>query len=114
MSKHRLLLVLWLSLVVLVLTWTMISYGSAPDQLKNEILLRHGIVMLALSIPSGWLLSALLGAILSLVGLELAGVGDAVAVSLACAAAGYLQWFVFVPWLWRKWTARRQKAAAGA
>lgn len=114
MSKHRLLLVLWLSLVVLVLIWTMVSYGSAPDQFKSEILLRHGIVMLALSVPLGWLLSALLGAILSLAGLELAGVGDAVAVSLACAAAGYLQWFMFVPWLWRKWTARRQKAAAGA
>lgn len=111
MSSRRLLLVLWLAFVVLVLVWTTVSYGSAPHQLKNEILLRHGIVMLAASVPSGWLLSALLSAVLSLAGLELAGVTDAFVVSLACGAAGYLQWFVFVPWLWRRWTARRQRPA---
>ncbi len=109
MPSRRFLLVLWFALVVLVLIWTIVSHGSAPDQLKKEILLRHGIVMLAVSAPLGWLLSALLSAVFNLVGLELVGVADAFAMSLACAAAGYLQWFVLVPWLWRKWTARCQR-----
>lgn len=111
MSSRRLLLVLWFALVLVVLIWTMVSHGSAPDQFKKEVLLRHGIVMLAVSAPSGWLLSALLSAVLSLFGIELVGLADAFAVSLACGVAGYLQWFVLVPWLWRRWTARRQRPA---
>ena len=111
MSSRRLLQIFWFALVLVVLTWTMVSHGSAPDQFKKEVLLRHGIVMLALSAPSGWVLSALLSAGLSLVGFELVGVADALAVSLACGVAGYLQWFVLVPWLWRRWTARRQRPA---
>ena len=111
MSHRRLLPVLWFAIVLMVLIWTMVSHGSAPDQFKNEVVFRHGIVMLAVSAPSGWLLSALLSGVLSLFGVELVGLADAFAVSLACGVAGYLQWFVLVPWLWRRWTARRQRPA---
>lgn len=105
-SRHFFLL-LWIALVLSVLAWTLISYGSAPDaQLENEVLLRHGLLMLALTLPSGWLLSALFGLVFSLLGFDLVGVGDAIAVSIACAIAGYLQWFVLLPWLWRKWRSR--------
>lgn len=63
--------------------------------------------MLVLTLPSGWGATALIGAIAGLVGLDLTGMTDALLVSLTCAVAGYLQWFVLLPWLWRKWKARR-------
>lgn len=70
-----------------------------------EILLRHGLLMLVLALPSGWIASALVSAIAGLVGLDVAGMADALLVSLTCAVVGYLQWFVLLPWLWRKWKA---------
>lgn len=103
MDKRSIFILLWLVAAVSIFTWTMVSYQEqfAP-QLKDEILLRHGIVMLLLTLPSGWILTALVGAIVGLVGFQPVGMVDAFLVSLTCAFAGYLQWFVFLPWLWRK------------
>lgn len=107
MMKRPLLLLLWVVAVASIFAWTIDSYDAqSVPQLKNEILLRHGLLMLVLTLPSGLVLSALVGSIVSLVGFELAGPADALLVSLTCAVAGYLQWFVLLPWLWREWKAR--------
>jgi hypothetical protein len=117
MPKRPVLLLLWLAFVASTLIWTLIDYSSAQEELRREILIRHGILMLVFSLPSGWLLIALISAVLELFGTELVGVRDAVLVSLACGVAGYLQWFVVCPWLGRKWVAhrapRRDETASG-
>ena len=113
MTRRHIFLLLWLLLVVSILAWTIVSYDAQSDaQLKSEIVLRHGILMLGLTLPSGWILTALIGSLAHLVGLAPIGLGDTLLVSLTCAVAGYLQWFVVVPWLWRKWRARRVQSAA--
>lgn len=113
MKKHALLLVAWLVLVGLVFIWTLTSYQSQPDaQFRNEVLLRHGLAMLLLTLPSGWLLTALVGTVLHLVGLEATGLEDALLVTVGCGIAGYLQWFVLLPWLWRRWRVHRSQKAA--
>lgn len=107
MTKRHIFLILWLAAVGSIFAWTQVSYHAQVDpQLKSEILLRHGILMLALTLPSGWLLTALIGAIVSFVGFELIGIADAFLVSLTCAVAGFLQWFILLPWLWRKWRSK--------
>lgn len=108
MTKRTIFLILWLVAVASIFVWTMVTYNAqAIPELKYEILLRHGLLMLVLALPSGWIASALVGAILGLVGVDVAGMADALLVSLTCAVAGYLQWFVLLPWLWSKWKARR-------
>jgi hypothetical protein len=82
MTKRNIFLLVWLAVVVSILVWTVISYEAQSDiQLKSEILLRHGILMMVLTLPGGWLLSALVGAVVSLVGFEVARVGDVLLVS---------------------------------
>lgn len=113
MSRRRLLLLLWLVLIAMVLIWTLVGYNRVSDpQLQNEILLRHGIVMLVLSLPMGWFLSAMMGMAFAAFGFELTGLSDAIAISLACTVAGYLQWFVIAPWLWHRWAAYRARNVA--
>lgn len=113
MTRRHIFLLLWGMLVLALFAWTVMSYGAQSDaQLKGELLLRHGLLMLALSLPAGWLLTGFIGALLHLVGLDLTGLADALLTSIACAVAGYVQWFVFVPWLWRKWRARREHVTA--
>lgn len=108
MKRQTVFLILWLVVVASLFVWTMVSYSTqAVSELKNELLLRHGLLMLVLTLPSGWIATALVSAILRLVGVDVAGIADALLVSLTCAVAGYLQWFVLLPWLWRKWKARR-------
>ena len=107
MTKRNILLLVWLVVAVSILAWTFTSYESQPDiQLKSEILLRHGILMMVITLPGGWLLSALVSAVLSVVGFEPVGVGDILLVSITCTVAVYLQWFVILPLLRRRWKAR--------
>lgn len=85
----------------------MVSYHAQVDpQLKDEIFHRHGLMMFLLTLPSGLVLAALVSLIASLIGPNPIGITDAFLVSLTCAVAGYLQWLVLLPWLWRKWKAR--------
>lgn len=113
MKKQLIFVLVWVALVGLVFVWTLTSYQELPDvQSKKEVLLRHGLFMLLLALPSGWLLTALVGAILALVGLQATGLSDALLVTLTCGIAGYLQWFVLLPWLWRRWKARRSRSGA--
>jgi hypothetical protein len=103
-NRRPIFLLLWLVAAVFIFAWTMVSYqAQGVPQLKDEILLRHGLVMLILTLPSGLIWTAAVGSIVSLIGFELVGMADAVLVSLTCVVAGYWQWFVLLPWLWRKW-----------
>ena len=107
MTKRNILLLIWFVVALSIFAWTLNSYESQSDvQLKSEILLRHGILMMVITLPGGWLLSALVSALLSAVGFEPTGVGDILLVSITCTFAGYLQWFVLPPLLRRRWKAR--------
>jgi hypothetical protein len=100
-------LLVWLTLVASVFVWTLTSYeGLSDTQLKNEVILRHVLTMLLLTPPSGWLLSSVVSAVTSVADLTVEGLGYAVLVTLTCGVAGYLQWLVLLPWLWRRWKAR--------
>ena len=62
MARRRIVLLAWLLLNLGILAWTWASYGAQSDpQLKAEIVLRHGLLLLGLTLPSGWLLTALSG-----------------------------------------------------
>lgn len=113
MTRRTNFLILWLVAVASIFVWTLVGYNSqAVPELKDELLLRHGLLMFLLTLPSGWIAAAVVSAIVGLVGLNLGGIADALLVSLTCAVAGYLQWFVLLPWLWRQWKARRARRAS--
>lgn len=108
MTKRIVLLTVWIAIVALVLAWTLSAYETTSPALKDEILLRHGLVMSILSFPAGWVLSSVLFAVLNVFGFELFGISDAIATTLICALAGYVQWFLILPGLWARWRTRRQ------
>lgn len=108
MKKHAWFGLAWAALVGLVCAWTLTSYiGVQSGEFRNEILLRHGLVMLLLTFPSGWLLTALVAVILRTIGLTLGDVDDALLMTIVCGLAGYLQWGVLLPWLWFRWRSFR-------
>ncbi len=103
--------VIWVAFVVGVYVWTSSSYVEAMRSgLANEVLLRHGLVMLLASAPMGYLVSLVVALALDLAGVRLEGITDAVVVSITCGVGGWLQWCVVLPWAVRKF--RRRKASA--
>ena len=101
--------VVWVAFVVGVYVWTSSSYVEALSSgLANEVLLRHGLVMLLASAPMGFLVSLVVALVLDLAGVQLEGITDAVVVSITCGIGGWLQWCVVIPWVVRKF--RRRKA----
>ena len=101
----------WVAFVVGVYVWTSSSYTEAMRSgLANEVLLRHGLVMLLASAPMGYLVSLVVALALDLAGVRLEGITDAVVVSITCGVGGWLQWCVVLPWAVRKF--RRRKAAS--
>lgn len=110
MTKKGLLALLWLGAVVVLLIRTVLLYFDQPDKsLQGEILLGHGLVMLVLAAPLGWAAVFVAGTVAGWFGIGLTGVWDAVLVSMACGIAGYVQWFVLLPWLWHKWKVMRAR-----
>ena len=55
--------------------------------------------------PSGLVLGVLTVSVFHAFGQEISGPRGVLLVSLTCAVAGYFQWFIALPWLWRKWRA---------
>ncbi|WP_374658530.1 hypothetical protein [Inhella sp.] len=103
----RYLAIFWVTLIGLACLWSATSYQALDDaQLQQEVLLRHGLMMMLLAAPSGWLLTALVGVVLQLAGPSITGLADALLLTAACGLSGYLQWFVLLPWLWRRWKGR--------
>lgn len=94
----------WIGVIVGLFARTAFLYLNQPDKsLQGEILLGHGLVMLILAAPLSWLVVFVVGGVAAWFGIYVEGLLDAALTSIACGAAGYLQWFAFVPWLWRKW-----------
>jgi hypothetical protein len=100
--------VVWSLLALGVLFLTLSIYDGTPATRDAEVLLAYG--MMALSFPFSQVCLLLLGA----VGFVIEKWWGVVQVPngymplfvswLAFSLAGYWQWFVLLPWLWRKWT----------
>ena len=103
----------WGLAALAVLVSCLLLYDGKPNS-DAELLLGYG--MLVLSFPLSVVMTTVLG-VLARALCESTGYVFATSyVSMSVAwlllfAIGYLQWFVLVPWLWQRWTARRQRPA---
>ena len=109
--------VVWILCAVGVLAVTLARYAPGPGN-DIGIFLVYGMLFLAfpvsLVVAGLFALMALLEeqfgvALLALIGSNFVGL---VVMWLAFFAAGYLQWFVALPWLWRRWKTHRVRGAA--
>src|SRR6186997_3233778 len=100
----------WIALALLLLLFTTVLFDGTPNS-DAEIVLGYGL--LVLTFPSGFLLSIAEGfvgrAAFNLMGLvattSYLSLG---ATWLMYTVLGYLQWFVFVPWVIRKLRAKNE------
>lgn len=98
--------VVWLLMANGILIFTLHLYDGTPATRDAELILLYG--MLILSFPASQIVLLILGAIGYLV--ELCGGKISVPINyltlvvdwLVFLIVGYLQWFVLLPWLWRK------------
>ncbi|MEN9868476.1 MAG: hypothetical protein RL748_4066 [Pseudomonadota bacterium] len=105
----HLLKYLWLLGALLALLVSLIAYDGKPN---SDVDLLLGYVMLTLSLPSGLIAASafsLIGQIVyATTGYIFTTSYELIVVTwLIFLITGYVQWFVFLPWLWRKWKARR-------
>ena len=100
---------IWITLTVLVLFVSLYGFDAKPN---SDIGIFFTWSMLILAFPSS-LLVALFFAGLSIAVEELFSAVIptsywSISVGWACFfVAGYWQWFMLLPWLWRKWKTRR-------
>lgn len=107
MSKPSAYEFLWFGTLVGLVLWTTLSYVGTPSpELRQEILLRHSLLVIAISLPLGAVAALLVGALIHGLSLTPTAMQDAWLTSIACVSASYIQWFVLVPRLLRKWTSR--------
>lgn len=97
--------VLWIGFSLFVLVATISYYDGKPF---SDIWIFLTWLMLILSFPAGLAVSAAHYAL----GFAFSITIETSYLSLALEwlvyfVLGYLQWFVLLPWLWRKWKARR-------
>lgn len=109
--------IVWVICSVAVLVVTLARYAPGPSS-DIGVFLAYG--MLFLAFPVSLLIAGLLAflaliqeqsgvPLLDLIGSNYLGFS---VMWLVFFVAGYMQWFVLLPWLWRKWKARRAKGAA--
>lgn len=109
--------VVWILCSVAVLAVTLSRYAPGP---ANDIGIFLVYGMLLLAFPISLLVAGLFSAmsllqeplgvpLLDAIGSNYVGFS---VMWLAFLVAGYLQWFVLLPWLWRKWKTRRGRSAA--
>lgn len=65
------------------------------------------LVLMLSSFPSGTYMAGFLGDHVVGAGKVVDGFAGYILLALGTIAAGYLQWFVLLPWLWNKWKVRR-------
>ena len=104
----------WVVAMIIVLMWWLSGHMSDPPELtlSSERGLLGLITLVALTFPLGfaWALALNLAAYLMESTSLAAPVSDvwlAFPVWMGFFVAGYVQWFVLLPWLWRKWKARQ-------
>ncbi len=106
----------WLLFAIGILLFTLHLYDGTPATRDAELILLYG--MMALSFPASQVVALILGAIgyLSEMWGESLSIPSnyltLVAEWLVFLGVGYLQWFVLLPWLWRRWKSRRVKPAS--
>jgi uncharacterized membrane protein YedE/YeeE len=111
----RLLIGVWVSLALVCLILALILFHDFPinegrpnDGVESVL----GYFMLVLCFPSGWISLALIKLVQTIAS---ATTGKVIPTSyawltvewLVFLVTGYVQWFVLLPWLLRKWQTRR-------
>lgn len=114
---YRIFQILYILIALAVLAITLTTYAPGPN---SDIMLFFNFAMLILAFPSSLAvigLMALLILLQELSGLNLINLmNDYVGITLlwfVLFIAGYLQWFVALPWLWKK-LKKPQKLETGA
>lgn len=105
---------LWILIALLALLASLVAYDGTPNS-DADLLLAYA--MLSLSFPSGLVIAISLGLLgqiaYAITGYVFTTSYASIAVDwLIAFVAGYVQWFVLLPWLWRKWNAKRASGAA--
>lgn len=102
--------------MITVLMWWISGHVSDPPELtlSGERGLLGMITLIALTFPLGvaWALALNLAAYLmepTWLADQASDVWLALLVWMGFFVVGYLQWFVLLPWLWRKWKAARAR-----
>lgn len=96
----------WFLLAVGTLAFTLYLYDGTPATRDAELILLYG--MLTLSFPASQVVVLVLGGIGYL--FELLGVSFTIPTNylmlliewIVLLGAGYLQWFVLLPWIWQR------------
>ncbi|MBQ9578137.1 MAG: hypothetical protein IJR28_01245 [Ottowia sp.] len=105
-----------LSLIIMKITYILcmalalaLLLISLPEQ--GEAMMIFGIIVLSITFPAGWLVAAVVAVmeeVAKAIHMPLALPDSMMAVFwLAFFAAGWWQWFIEVPTLWRRWQAGR-------
>jgi hypothetical protein len=106
---------IWVALAVIVLAVSLYGFDGRPNSDVDIFLIWS---MLALAFPSSLLVALLLsGVSIAVERLSSTVVPTSywsIAITWVCFfAAGYWQWFVFLPSLWRKWKTHRMPGSGG-
>jgi len=105
---RRTLMLLWVLVAAVVLASTTSDYG-----LSNAFFIVNACAFLAFSFPSGWIVAVMLIFLFAVIE-DTTGFApsfiEVISIWLTLTVAGYVQWFVLLPRLWRKWKARRANA----
>ena len=104
-NMYRTLLVVWFALCSLVF----VRYLNVGDK-DAEHLIVFAIKMLVLTFPAGYignLFAAGIDTSITTLGVELSKSQNVFLQWFFMTLAGYVQWFVLLPWLWRKWKTRQ-------
>jgi len=105
---------IWVTLAAIVLLVTLYGFDGKPNSDIGVFLARS---MLALAFPSSLLIAGVFAGISIGVEKFFSMVIPTsywwIGITWLCFfVVGYLQWFVLVPWLWRKWKSRRADGPA--
>jgi uncharacterized membrane protein YdjX (TVP38/TMEM64 family) len=101
--------VLWWSLCLICLLWSCFDFLMTTDQTyRVEIVTRHFLLSGVLFAPIGTAAVVAVGLATKLLGIPLIGLSEIIFISVIGSVVGYVQWFVLVPALLRRFRRRSQ------
>lgn len=115
--RGRLARILFVAAYVGLALYAWSSWAEAQPQYKNEVLIKVTLILYFTTLPSSLLVGLIYAGLVLVIPIDHLDAGAAF-LNWLCktwgplAIAGYLQWFVLLPWLWRKWNARRARGTA--
>jgi Na+/H+-dicarboxylate symporter len=109
--RGRLIRALFIAICVGLAWCAWSSWSEAPPQYKNETLIKATIMLYALTLPSSCLLGLIHAGLILMIPMDRLDAGSAFLNWMfqtwaPLTVAGYLQWFVLVPRLVRRWRDR--------